>query len=231
MLRLVRHIHSCSGGSRPYLHHAVRVAALLAALVLVHTNSAALQSAAEQPTPIQADSTAMPAQSSSSQARATDAEMTSDVDLQVEVVPAAANGEPTVTVQVDGKPVSTTVPVAKASTSSDPRTSSAQLAPVAVMEANDQPVHSGIATVHFRVHATSGHPLKPSPLPPRELRGAAPAPPPVPDELRDTPDPSFSLKGSPLPILALIGFLLLVGGFLPPMRARKPTARTRIAHP
>jgi hypothetical protein len=62
-----------------------------------------------------------------------------------------------------------------------------------------------------------------------ELKGVAPAPPEIPDELRDDADPHFSLRGSPLPLISLVGFALLIGGFLPPARARRSS--TRIVHP
>jgi len=46
---------------------------------------------------------------------------------------------------------------------------------------------------------------------------------PVPPELSKQGDPDLPVKGSPLPLVSLIGFGLLVGGILPAMRARKIT--------
>jgi hypothetical protein len=46
---------------------------------------------------------------------------------------------------------------------------------------------------------------------------------PVPPELSKQGDPVLPVKGSPLPLVSLIGFGLLVGGILPAMRARKIT--------
>jgi hypothetical protein len=46
---------------------------------------------------------------------------------------------------------------------------------------------------------------------------------PIPPELRNQGDPDLPLKGSPLPLVSLIGFGLLIGGVVPAMRARKIT--------
>jgi hypothetical protein len=54
------------------------------------------------------------------------------------------------------------------------------------------------------------------------LDGAAPAA-PVPPELRSEGDPDIPLKGSPLLLLSIIGFGLLIGGMVPAMRHRKIT--------
>jgi hypothetical protein len=44
---------------------------------------------------------------------------------------------------------------------------------------------------------------------------------PIPPELRSQGDPDVPAKGSPLPLISLIGFGLLISGILPAMRARK----------
>jgi hypothetical protein len=44
---------------------------------------------------------------------------------------------------------------------------------------------------------------------------------PIPPELRNQGDPDIPMKGSPLPLVSLIGFGLLVGGVMPAMRRRK----------
>ena len=44
---------------------------------------------------------------------------------------------------------------------------------------------------------------------------------PIPPELRSEGDPDVPVKGSPLPLVSLIGFGLLISGILPAMRARK----------
>jgi hypothetical protein len=49
---------------------------------------------------------------------------------------------------------------------------------------------------------------------------------PIPPELRNQGDPDLPVKGSPLPLVSLIGFGLLIGGILPAMRARKITGST-----
>jgi hypothetical protein len=46
---------------------------------------------------------------------------------------------------------------------------------------------------------------------------------PIPPELRNQGDPDLPVKGSPLPLVSLIGFGLLIGGLVPAMRARKIT--------
>jgi hypothetical protein len=46
---------------------------------------------------------------------------------------------------------------------------------------------------------------------------------PIPPELRNQGDPDLPVKGSPLPLVSLIGFGLLIGGVVPAMRARKFT--------
>jgi hypothetical protein len=54
----------------------------------------------------------------------------------------------------------------------------------------------------------------------RSLNGAAPVV-PIPPELRPEGDPDIPIKGSPLLLLSLIGFGLLIGGMIPAMRHRK----------
>jgi hypothetical protein len=46
---------------------------------------------------------------------------------------------------------------------------------------------------------------------------------PIPPELRNQGDPDLPVKGSPLPLVSLIGFGLLIGGVVPAMRGRKIT--------
>ena len=44
---------------------------------------------------------------------------------------------------------------------------------------------------------------------------------PIPPELRNHGDPDLPIKGSPLLLISLIGFGLLIGGVVPALRARK----------
>ena len=53
----------------------------------------------------------------------------------------------------------------------------------------------------------------------RTVAGAAPVA-PIPPELRADGDINFPMTGSPLPLLSLIGFGLLIGGATQTMRAR-----------
>jgi len=46
---------------------------------------------------------------------------------------------------------------------------------------------------------------------------------PIPPELRNEGDPDLLVKGSPLPLVSLIGFALLISSVIPAMRARKVT--------
>jgi hypothetical protein len=46
---------------------------------------------------------------------------------------------------------------------------------------------------------------------------------PIPPELRNQGDPDVPMKGSPLPLVSLIGFGLLIGGVMPAMRRLKIT--------
>ncbi len=57
------------------------------------------------------------------------------------------------------------------------------------------------------------------------ILGAAPAP-PIPPELHNDGDIKLPLRGSPLPLLSLIGFGLLIGGAAHALRTPKgPTRR------
>ena len=54
--------------------------------------------------------------------------------------------------------------------------------------------------------------------------GQFPAPAaPIPPELRNEGDPDLPVKGSPLPLVSLIGFVLLISGVVPAMRNRRIT--------
>ncbi|MGC2209738.1 MAG: hypothetical protein WA532_06460 [Candidatus Korobacteraceae bacterium] len=73
--------------------------------------------------------------------------------------------------------------------------------------------HSLFATPDGIAHAT-GHPVVSSAQLPTPAA-------PIPPELRSQGDPDVPVKGSPLPLVSLIGFGLLISGILPAMRARK----------
>jgi hypothetical protein len=141
------------------------------------------------------------------------------VDLRFELVQPAINGAPNFLVQLD---------------SEDPiRTSSTdytfpELLPgshsirVTLVDANNSPVEGGGATVQFKVppvpQATLNNGLRKQ-YPHQTIAGAAPAA-PIPPELRNDGDINLPMAGSPLPVLSLIGFGLLIGGAAQAMRKR-----------
>jgi hypothetical protein len=141
------------------------------------------------------------------------------VNLRFELMRPALTGEPNFLVQLDSAdPVSM----------SDTDYTFSELQPgihtiqVTLVDANNSPVEGGIATVRFKV---------PSATPPAHgnssraqhfasaIAGAAPAA-PIPPELRNEGDPILPFAGSPLPLLSLIGFGLLIGGAAQAMRSR-----------
>lgn len=148
-----------------------------------------------------------------------------DVNLQFELLPAALAGESKLMVQLDGEQTGTSLQGGNADYSFSDLRPGMHTARLIMMDARNQPLQGGIATVRFRVNPAATQ--KPAPTAPQELRGAEPGPPPIPPELRNDGDPGYPMKGSPLPLVSLIGFMLLIGGILPAMRPRKTT----IAHP
>jgi hypothetical protein len=225
MLRLVRQIHSCSGRGE-LLGHFIRSLAIIGALILVHSHPlSALQD--EQQTKAAQTAVVEPeaaAAQTDAVAEAADSSGSEDLDVQVEVVPSDQKGDSKLLVQLDGDHTGTAVEGGSPAVSDLPP--GRHTARLILLDGKRHGARGGHTTVHFRVHATPAAEASNSAAP--QLRGAAPAAPPIPEELRDTPDPSINLKGSPLPVIAFIGFLLLISGFLPTIRARKVT---RIVHP
>jgi hypothetical protein len=143
------------------------------------------------------------------------------VNLHFELVRPALSGEPNFLVQLDDKdPINTT--------STDYTFSDLQpglhIVRVTLVDANKSPVQGGTASVQFKVPSTSvpvrsdgsrGYNL-------RSTRNVAGAPPsaPTPPELRKDGDLNLPLAGSPLPLISLIGFGLLIGGAAQTMRSR-----------
>jgi len=141
------------------------------------------------------------------------------VDLRFELVRPALNGEPNFIVQLDS-----TDPINMTSTDYtfpelQPGTHTIQ---VTLVDANNSPVQGGMATVRFKIatappaksdssHGTKQHFA--------HITGAPPSA-PIPSELRNDGDPILPLAGSPLPLLSLIGFGLLIGGAAQAMRTR-----------
>jgi len=99
---------------------------------------------------------------------------------------------------------------------------------VTLVDANRTPVQGGAASVQFTVPAATppAHTKGSSAVAPlivSNLRGAPPAA-PIPPELHEG-DPSFPLAGSPLPLISLIGFGLLLTGAVKSMRVRKKLSK------
>jgi len=150
---------------------------------------------------------------------------TNYAQLHFELARPAPSGEPIFLVQLDSNdPIST----------SDTDYTFADLPPgshtvrVTLVDANNSPIEGATATVQFSV---------PSVLPTHvkgssggfqrghaNIVGAAPSA-PIPPELRDAGDITFPLKGSPLPLLSLIGFILLIAAAVHALRAPKNAAR------
>lgn len=135
------------------------------------------------------------------------------VDVRFELVRPALSDEPNFLVQLDsGDPVTTT----------DTDYTFVDLQPgvhtvrVTLVDANNMPVQGGTATVKFKVPSAS-QPAGSQQHFNGSPRGAAPSA-PIPPELRNDADPQLPLAGSPLPVISVIGFGLLLGGAVQAMR-------------
>jgi hypothetical protein len=142
------------------------------------------------------------------------------VNLHFELVRPALSGEPNYLIQLDGADPINTTTTDYTFSGLQPGIHSVR---VTLVDANNSPVQGGAATVQFKVQA----PRQPAHSdgsrgvlehPNQVIAGAPPAA-PIPSELRDG-DVNLPLAGSPLPMLSLIGFGLLIGGALQTMRAR-----------
>jgi hypothetical protein len=142
------------------------------------------------------------------------------VDLSFELVQPAMNGEPRFLIQLDDA-----APIRTSSTDYTfhqllPGSHSIQ---VTLVDASNSPVQSGSATVQFAIQsvpqATHSNASRKQCSRPT-IAGAAPVK-PIPSELRNDGDISLPMAGSPLPVLSLIGFGLLIGGAAQAMRKRK----------
>lgn len=94
---------------------------------------------------------------------------------------------------------------------------------VTLVDASNSPLQGGSATVQFNIQsvpqATHNNASRKQYSRPT-IAGAAPAA-PIPPELRNDGDITLPMAGSPLPMLSLIGFGLLIGGAAQAMRKRK----------
>jgi hypothetical protein len=146
-----------------------------------------------------------------------------------ELVPPALSGASKLLVQLIGEESGAPETGSAAEASLSDLQDGQHTARVVFLDDKNQPLQGGVALVHFRLHSTNVTAGSPQAAPlPGEIRGAAPAPPPIPPELRKDGDPAPPIWSSPLPLVSLIGFALLVGGIIPGMRLRR--VHTRTAH-
>jgi hypothetical protein len=142
------------------------------------------------------------------------------VNVRFELVSPALNGEPIFLVQLDAAD-----PISTSSTDYTfpdllPGLHTIQ---VTLVDANNSPVQGGSATVQFKVpssqpaHTEGSRGLKQHTV--RTIAGEPPVA-PIPPELRKDGDVNLPLAGSPLPLISLIGFGLLIGGAAQTMRWR-----------
>jgi hypothetical protein len=142
-------------------------------------------------------------------------------DLRFELVQPVSSGEPNFIIQLDGAdPVKMTATNYTFS-GLQPGLHSVR---VTLVDANSSPIQGGSATVQFKVPAVQQPARTDSPRGARQhsnraIAGVAPEA-PIPPELRADGDPNLPLAGSPLPLISLIGFGLLIGGAAQTMRSR-----------
>ena len=133
-----------------------------------------------------------------------------NVNLQLELLPSAMSGNSNLVVQLDQGGATS---ADSAFAGLEPGVHNAR---VILMDEQNQPLQGGVAMVHFRVHAATA----PAAVPPQQVQGA-PAPLPVPPELRGDGDMIVPVHSSPLLLISMIGFALLIGSILPGIRSRK----------
>jgi hypothetical protein len=144
------------------------------------------------------------------------------VSLRFELVRPALTGEAIFLVQLDGADPINTISTDYTFSELQPGLHSVR---VTLVDANNSPVQGGSATVQFKVPSlaqpahTDGSHGAAKPRTTRTIAGAPPAA-PIPPELRKDGDVNLPLAGSPLPLISLIGFGLLIGGAAQTMRWR-----------
>jgi hypothetical protein len=142
-------------------------------------------------------------------------------EVHYELVRPALSDEPEFLVQLDGADPINTSETAYTFSDLQPGVHTVR---VTLVDANNLPIQGGAATVQFKVSSS---------VPPAQkngsrgaIRNSSPADTavepaaPIPPELVSNGDLSFSISNSPLPLLSLIGFGLLIGGAARTMRAR-----------
>ena len=147
--------------------------------------------------------------------------VTDYVNVKYELVQPALSDEPNFLVQLDAyDPVQTSE---TSHTFSDLQPGIHTIR-VTLVDANNSPVQGGTATVQFKT--TTAPPVRDGSrgaLDDSDEALASLTPPsiPIPPELLANGDLNIPLSGSPLPLLALIGFGLLIGGAARNMLARQ----------
>jgi hypothetical protein len=143
------------------------------------------------------------------------------VNLHFELVRPSLSGDPYFLIQLDGADPINTSSTDYTFSGLQPGIHSVR---VTLVDANNLPIQGGAATVQFKVSS----PRQPARYdgsrgaaqrPTQTVAGAPPAA-PIPPELRAEGDVNLPLAGSPLPVLSLIGFGLLLGGAAQTMRTR-----------
>ncbi len=144
------------------------------------------------------------------------------VDLRFELVTPAMSGQPNFILQLDAADPIHTSNTAYTFPDLQPGVHSVR---VTLVDANNSPIPGGTATVQFRIPAANTPARTDGPrgakrqTANRTIAGSAPAA-PIPPELRNDGDMNLPLAGSPLPLLSIIGFGLLIGGAAHTMRSR-----------
>jgi hypothetical protein len=139
--------------------------------------------------------------------------------VRYELIRPALSGAPKFLVQLDAADPVQTTETSETFSDLQPGTHTVR---VTLVDANNSPIQGGSASVQFKITA----PATPARDNPRgaldtttEAIAAITPSVPVPSELLNG-DMNRSTTGSPLPLLALIGFGLLIGGAAHTMRAR-----------
>jgi hypothetical protein len=137
------------------------------------------------------------------------------VNVKYELVQPALSDEPNFLVQLDAADPVQTSETSHTFSDLQPGVHTIR---VTLVDANKSPVQGGAATVQFKtIRDGSRGALDDS----REaLAALTPPSVPIPPELLANGDLNIPLSGSPLPLLSLIGFGLLIGGAAQTMRAR-----------
>jgi hypothetical protein len=141
--------------------------------------------------------------------------VTDFVNVKYELVRPALSDEPNFLVQLDAADPVQTSETSHTFSDLQPGVHTIR---VTLVDANNSPVQGGAATVQFKtIRDGSRGALDDSG---EALAALTPPSIPIPPELLANGDLNIPLSGSPLPLLALIGFGLLIGGAARTMRTR-----------